>query len=111
MVNKQWKERLAGYQSASKHHAEPHTRHLKGIVESVTHLTSLESPGLRVNFTAQSPSKRECRRLLEQFLKENWPNEPYRLRTHSDSHTIYIYNLNNLDIVSYFLLAFTTKNG
>ena len=111
MVNQQWKKRLERYQSASKHHCEPHTRHIKQLIESVTPLTALESPGLRVNFVTQSPSKRECRRLLEQFLKENWPNEPYRLRYNKEAHSIYIYNLANRDIISYFLLAFTTKNG
>ena len=110
-VRNEYKERMKALQKASKHHCEPHTRHIKQLIESVTPLTALESPGLRVNFVTQSPSKRECRRLLEQFLKDNWPNEPYRLRYNKEAHSIYIYNLSNRDIISYFLLAFTTKTG
>lgn len=110
-VRNEYKERMKALQKASKHHCEPHTRHIKQLIESVTPLTALESPGLRVNFVTQSPSKRECRRLLEQFLKDNWPNEPYRLRYNKEAHSIYIYNLANTDIISYFVLAFTTKNG
>jgi len=122
MVNKQWKERLEGYQSASKHHAEPHTRHLSNVIDSI----SISSPPDTADFSVgklHNPttltvylcepgiSKKGSHRVISEYINEHYPDLTYHHRYWKNSPCIDYYVPQNSDILFEFILKFTNKTG